>query len=71
MRIPPSFIFVLGVVLDVVRSSYVVRSSRAANTSAARRGDARTIARTTGRRPALRLYTPLTEGFSEALSLRL
>jgi len=32
-----------------------VRSSRAANTSAARREDARTIARTTGRRPAPRL----------------
>jgi hypothetical protein len=35
MRIPPSFIF-----WCVVRFPYVVRSSRAANTSAARRGDA-------------------------------
>ena len=50
MRIPPSFIS-----WCLVRSSYVVRSSRAANTSAARREDARTIARTTGRRPAPRL----------------
>jgi hypothetical protein len=60
MRIPPSFIFWCVLRSSyVVRFPYVVRSSRAANTSAARREDRvemRTmIARTTGQRPALRL----------------